>query len=225
MIGDVAAFQKDLAKVAEQALRGSQMDSVGLYAFDEAGAFHAGLILGMHPAFTKSYEISGIPIDPVLARVRETGAPSSTRTLLGERWTASQLYKRVSGRFGLYGFAALPLYRGPALSGILYLGALSEENARRLTPEGLCAMSAHASQTSTLLMSMPRRHPRLTARQNDVAALAAEGLSNHQIAEELATGEAAVRKHLKALNRIFGTGNRTAMAAAWRAGATSPGVH
>jgi DNA-binding CsgD family transcriptional regulator len=65
---------------------------------------------------------------------------------------------------------------------------------------------------------MRRRHPHLTPRQDDVARLAAGGLSNREIAEELDTGEASVRKHLKALNQLFGTHNRTAMAAAWRQG-------
>ena len=211
-------LRTDLVQFAETALRGSGMEFVGLYTFDERQRFEGGVILAMPDAFVRAYEITGIGIDPVLARMRETGAPCSTRTVLGERWTRSQLYRRVSGRFGLHGFACLPLYSGAALSGVLYLGAMSAGTARRLDAEGLCALSAHATRTSTSLMARPRLHPHLSPRQNEVARLAAEGLSNRQIAGALATGEAAVRKHLKALNRVFGTSNRTAMAAAWREG-------
>ncbi len=216
MVEPVYQREKDLAQVAELALRASGMDSVGLYVFDENLHPTTGVILGMPDAFSRAYEVTGMRIDPVLDHMRRTGAPCSTVTCLGERWTNSQLYQRVSGRFGLTGFATLPLYRADDLAGILYLGTLTEANARRLTPEGMCIMSPHATRASTKLLRLPKRDHRLTERQNDIARLAGRGLSNAEIAEELDTGEAAVRKHLKALNRFFGTSNRTAMAAAWR---------
>ena len=208
--------EKDLARVAERALRASGMDSVGLYTFDEHRRPAEGVILGMPEAFSRAYEVTGMQIDPVLHRLRDTGSPCSTLTCLGDRWTRSDLYRRVSGRFGLTGFAALPLYREEDLAGILYLGALTAANAERLTLEGICTMSPYATRISTSLLRLPQRHPDLTERQNDIARLAAEGLSNRDIAHALGTGEAAVRKHLKALNRHFGTANRTAMSAAWR---------
>ncbi|MEX0338055.1 MAG: response regulator transcription factor [Arenibacterium sp.] len=208
--------ENDLVEVAERALRASGMDSVGLYLFDENLQIDEGVILGMPEAFCRSYEVTGIAIDPILRRLKETGAPCSTLTCLGERWTCSQLYRQVSGRFGLTGFATLPLYREDALAGVLYLGALSTTSRDHLTLEGVCTMSPHATRISTRLLNMPKRRPDLTDRQNDVARLAADGLSNKGIALKLGTGEAAVRKHLKALNRHFGTHNRTAMAAACR---------
>ncbi len=209
---------QDLAQVAETALRASGMDSVGLYLFDANLKPVEGTILGMPDAFTHAYEQTGIPIDPVLGSMRSTGLPCSTLSCLGDRWTHCQLYRRVSGKFGLTGFATLPLYREDALAGILYLGAKTRENAARLALEGLFTMSPHATRTSTRLMTLPQRHGALTPRENEVAHLAAEGLSNRDIAAALGNGEAAVRKHLKALNRHFGTSNRTAMSAAWRAG-------
>jgi len=208
--------EKDLARVAERALRASGRDSIGLYTFDENRNPKEGIILGMPDAFCRAYEITGIHIDPVLRHMRDTGTPCSTLTHLGDRWTRTELYRRVSGRFGLTGFAALPLFLEDQLAGILYMGASTQENAHRLNLEGICTMSPHATRISTHLLRLPDRHPDLTDRQNDVARLAASGLSNRDIAEALNTGEAAVRKHLKALNRHFGTKNRTAMSAAWR---------
>lgn len=209
---------RDLEAIAERAMRAASMESVGLYTFDNDGQFDRGIILGMPDAFVKAYEISGIPIDPVLARVRQRGTPTSTVTCLGDRWSSSELYRRVSGRFGLKGFATLPLYRGTRLSGVLYLGAMTDASLARLATDGLCEMSVHATSVSTELLTLPRRHPRLSPRQNAVARLAAQGLANREIAEELGTGEASVRKHLKALNHVFATTNRTAMAARWREG-------
>lgn len=208
--------RQDLAEVAELALRSSGMDSVGLYLLDDDLKATEGVILGMPEAFARAYEVTGMRIDPVLADVRRSGLPSSTVTCLGKRWTRSELYRRVSGRFGLTGFATLPLYDHDRLAGVLYLGTMQDRPAPTLSLEGLFTMSPHATRISTRLLSLPKRAPHLTSRANDVARLAAGGLSNREIAEELETGEAAVRKHLKTLNRHFGTGNRTAMAAAWR---------
>ncbi|MEM6311094.1 MAG: helix-turn-helix transcriptional regulator [Pseudomonadota bacterium] len=208
--------QQDLAQVAERALRHSGMDSVGLYLFDGALRVVEGVILGMPKAFCDAYEVSGMKIDPVLREMKETGVATSTVTHLGHRWTRSELYRRVSGRFGLAGFAALPLYRNETLSGILYLGTTCEDKQSALDLEGLFTMTPHSARVSTQVMNLPKRRQGLSPRCNDVARLAATGLSNAGIAAQLQTGEAAVRKHLKALNRHFGTTNRTAMAAAWR---------
>ena len=203
-----------LAEVAEAALRGSGMDSVGLYRLDKGGRMQ-GVILGMPDAFTRAYETQGMPIDPVLARVRQSGAPASTLVTLGRRWTACHLYLRVSGRFGLTGFATFPLYDEERMTGMLYLGAKTEAKARRLDHEGLCAMTPHAIRTATRMLRLPRRAPALSPRQTEVAALAARGLTNRQIAAALGTGEAAVHKHMKALHAAFGTHTRAALAAAW----------
>lgn len=208
-------YQRHLSDVAEDALRSSGMDVVGLYVFDDHHGMR-GVIHGLPRAFHVAYETQGIAIDPVLAQVRATGVPSSTLLALGDRWTSCQLYHRVSGRFGLTGFATLPLYRADRLSGVLYLGATSAHNARRLDAEGLCAMSPHATRSSVQLLTVRPRNPRLTPRQNAVAELAARGLTNREIAEELGTGTASVCKHMKELSRLFGTATRTAMAAAWR---------
>lgn len=203
-----------LEPVAEHALRSAGMDCVGLYTLDDAGAMR-GVILGMPEAFVGAYERQGIPIDPVLEKVRSTGSPSSTLVTLGPRWTSCHLYQRVSGRFGLAGFATFPLYTEDRLTGMLYLGALKDETARRLDYEGLAAMSPHATRTATRLLRQPRRAPQLSPRRADVARLAAEGLTNRQIAARLGTGEAAVHKHMKALHRHFGTHTRAALAIAW----------
>ena len=201
-----------LKPIAARALAASGMGSVGLYEFDGAGAFDRGVIVGMPPPFSRAYEVSGIPIDPVLAEMRRRRRPVSTASLLGTRWSDCELYRRVSGRFGLTGFAAFPLFRGAAMSGVLYVGGLDAAQGGRLDAGGMSDLSVLAAQVATELVTLPRRHPRLTPRQDDVARLASQGLTNRQIAEELRTGEAAVRKHMKALHAIFDVRTRTALA-------------
>lgn len=216
MLAPPKNMRSEFETLADSALRNSGMDSVGLYRFTADRKFDCGVIRGMPDTFVRRYEISGIPVDPVLADLLETGLPSSTETLLGDRWEKSILFKRVSGEFGLTGFAALPLYDASRLSGVLYLGALTQATKAKLSFRGIAELSIQASALSTALIRLPKQHHALTSRQNEVARLASAGLSNREIAEELHTGEAAVRKHLKALNRIFGTTSRGAMAARWR---------
>lgn len=196
------------------------MDGVGLYVIGDAGRME-GVTLGLPDEFNRLYFRHGVQIDPVLARVRETGSPSSTRMTLGDRWTSCELYRRVSGRFGLKGFATIPLYDARHLTGMLFLGALDGGKIGRLDAEELCTLMPHAMRLAVRLARLPKRHPRLTRRQNEVAEAASRGLTNREIAEEIGSGSAAVHKHMKELNRLFGTHTRTAMTAAWRAGLPS----
>ena len=53
----------------------------------------------------------------------------------------------------------------------------------------------------------------LTPREREVAFLAAEGLSNEEIAERLALGNETVKSHLKKIFRKLGVTNRTTLAA------------
>jgi DNA-binding CsgD family transcriptional regulator len=175
-------------------------------------------VAGLPDSFVQAYERFGAPLDQVLAKVRQTGTPWSSKILLGSTWKDTELYQRISGQYRLLGFVTFPLFRRERLIGVLDLGTSDPGLAQRLNFDQLCELSSRATQVATALAVLPKFHPRLTERQNDIARFTAQGLSNLEIAEELDTGEAAVRKHLKALNRIFGTANRTAMAAEWRRG-------
>lgn len=209
----------ELTRVAATIIRGNELDSVGIYRINRNNMLDGGVVVGLPPTFKRLYEMQGIPIDPVLAETKANGWPCSTATLLGEKWRDSTLYRRVSGHFGLTGFAVFPLHdKDGRPAAILYIGTQSSCGQAHLDMEGLCRMSVHATRLVSALTKLRCRHPHLTPRQDDVAQLAARGLSNREIAEELRTGEAAVRKHMKALNQIFGTHNRTAMTAVWRQG-------
>lgn len=53
----------------------------------------------------------------------------------------------------------------------------------------------------------------MTSRESEVAVLAAEGLSNEEIASRLQLGTETVKSHLKKIFRKLGVSNRTALAA------------
>lgn len=211
-------LKQNLDRIAETALRSCGLHDVGIYLLDQSGDLDVGAVAGMPDEFLALYETHGAPVDPILSHMISTQKPCSTVTCLGDRFVASLLYRRVSGRYGLQGFATLPLFEKNVLSGVLFIGATTPAMVSRLDTPGLLDLSVLATKVSTALQSMPRPGPSLTPRQQDVAELAAAGFSNRQIAKRLGSGEASVRKHLKALNRLYGTSNRTAMAAQWRKG-------
>ena len=67
------------------------------------------------------------------------------------------------------------------------------------------------------------RAPRLTRRQREVLQLMARGLSNQEIAAELALVESTVKGHVSCLLDLMGAGNRTAcVQQAFRFGLLSP---
>lgn len=67
------------------------------------------------------------------------------------------------------------------------------------------------------------RAPRLTRRQREVLQLMARGLSNQEIAAELALVESTVKGHVSCLLDLIGAGNRTAcVQQAFRLGLLSP---
>ena len=73
MLTPPASIRSEFETLAETAMRGAGMDSVGLYRFNRDQSFDCGVILGMPDAFTRRYESSGIPIDPVLAEFDRHG--------------------------------------------------------------------------------------------------------------------------------------------------------
>ncbi|MEQ8663582.1 MAG: response regulator transcription factor [Gammaproteobacteria bacterium] len=67
------------------------------------------------------------------------------------------------------------------------------------------------------------RAPRLTRRQREVLYLMARGMSNQEIAAELALVESTVKGHVSCLLDLMGAGNRTAcVQQAFRCGLLSP---
>jgi pimeloyl-ACP methyl ester carboxylesterase/DNA-binding CsgD family transcriptional regulator len=70
---------------------------------------------------------------------------------------------------------------------------------------------------------LPRRSAELTARQLQVAALVAEGLTNRQIAERLGIEERSAEGHLERIRQRLGVSSR-AQVAAWWARRVSAGV-
>lgn len=92
-------------------------------------------------------------------------------------------------------------------------------NALRLVLDGGVYVPAEYMGVGGLRVSEPRRPAedyfrRLTPRQLDVLRLICGGLSNKQIAHELALSEATVKQHINGALKLIGAHNRTEAAMA-----------
>jgi len=85
------------------------------------------------------------------------------------------------------------------LQGQLYLPA---DIMRRPPPRGMPSTTAESTD------SKPTRLPRLTDKQLDVLSCMSQGMSNKQIARELAIAETTVKTHVSAILRKLGASSR-----------------
>lgn len=85
------------------------------------------------------------------------------------------------------------------LQGQLYLPA---DIMRRPPPRGMPSTTAESAD------SKPTRLPRLTDKQLDVLSCMSQGMSNKQIARELAIAETTVKTHVSAILRKLGASSR-----------------
>ncbi len=65
------------------------------------------------------------------------------------------------------------------------------------------------SVVKAALTTDPRRPARLSVREREVLALTAQGLSNKDVAQQLAVSVHGVKFHLATIYRKLGVGNRT----------------
>ncbi|MDT0309483.1 helix-turn-helix transcriptional regulator [Streptomyces sp. DSM 44917] len=108
--------------------------------------------------------------------------------------------------------------------GVVYVGAVVR-GAPRVGARDLAVLRAlrrHLAPLAAHFLARDREAEAaagglgLTAREREVASLAAQGLTNQQIAQRLFVGVATVKKHLTRALAKTGTTSRTHLAARWR---------
>src|SRR5215216_653726 len=80
------------------------------------------------------------------------------------------------------------------------------------SPGQCCSVLCHFPNKSCGYPMSARALSSLTARQRDIVMLAADGLSNKEIARRLGVSEGTVKAHLHSIYRQLGIRNRTALA-------------
>jgi len=110
----------------------------------------------------------------------------------------------------------LPAGVALVVAGPVEIAALSA----RLVAIGLPPLNPVNAGVALLRLEGVSAPPRLTRREQEIAALVVRGLPNHQIAARLGLSQATVRTHLRHIFRKLGLANRAQVAV--RLAATTP---
>ncbi|WP_261809043.1 LuxR C-terminal-related transcriptional regulator [Nonomuraea sp. C10] len=132
--------------------------------------------------------------------------------------------------YGITGKVGAVIDGGPA--GVLYVG-MAVRDSPHVSARDLAVLRALRRHLAPLAVEQLRRHRErtafrtdwhLTRREWEVARLAAQGLTNRQIADRLFVGVDTVKKHLTRVLDGTGCASRVHLAARWREWAGTGGV-
>lgn len=158
----------------------------------------------------RRYAATALVADPLYPLVVETRAPFASDDVL-----ALRPYMTVVRDLGYTGpdqfFMLLPILEPDGLLGTIHCG-----RRRTFSPamrRDLGVLANHVSVRLTQLgITTTNDLVQLSARQHEVARLAARGLANHEIANSLGVSENTIKKHLKDVFARLDVGNRTELA-------------
>lgn len=168
--------------------------------------------------------ISAFPPDSAEWIVAQSGH-TTLCVMLDDRATAAELYRLLLPYESLHAVASAETPSdGPVA---LALGRLAkvlgdQPSARRHLDAAIRSSDAMhappaAAEARAELEALPRRSSWLSGREEEVAALVADGLSNRQIAAQLYLSERTVENHVSSALRKLGLPSRAALAA-WHVG-------
>jgi DNA-binding NarL/FixJ family response regulator len=186
------------------------------------------LLVDDHPLFAQGMALL-IERELGLAAVRDTSCEAALQRLQrGENFSLVLLDLELPGLSGIEGVArigalrpGLPVVVCSSHQGELARNAVLERGARAFVskadaPDRLLAALRRALAGAAIPAAPPRAAGELTARQQQVLLLLAEGKSNKVIARALEMSENTVRNHVAALLDRLGAANRHEAAAAAR---------
>ena len=102
--------------------------------------------------------------------------------------------------------------------GFIHAGMTQVQIVRAVTVASEGELVAPRELLMHMLQDDPVHLSILTARQREILAYVAEGLSNAQIAQRLFLSESTIKQHLRAAYKSLGVNNRTEAAKLFRAG-------
>ncbi len=193
------------------------------YWVDETGMADVSLT-GLPAQFAAEYAAGMERADPSnVQRLVTTGASVTQFSNPRPEFAAdAQIFRGFLGRYGAVDIIDL-LFRaeGKAVAGIGIIKMQGDEAARapQLTQAGAIqrfvefGLQRHERVLQWRRPRMAMRHYQLTAREWDIAALAAEGASNREIAARLLLSAHTVKSHLLRVFDKTGSANRTQLAA------------
>ncbi|MEO0376123.1 MAG: LuxR C-terminal-related transcriptional regulator [Cyanobacteria bacterium P01_A01_bin.17] len=181
-----------------------QAERWGIYLLDDQKMFASSDVHGVSDAFVERYEQVGRAVDPVLKYVQTYHAPAHEQLVLPPGgWKQSQLYRLCCSEYDHEHIMTGPVLRQGQLTGTVHFARGQGTPAfNRTDIAKLSAVCAHLSLKLASLRSPPllARHC-LTAREQQIADLVAQGLTNAQIGAELWITQNTVKQSLKRMFR------------------------
>lgn len=196
----------------EQALRSHFMDRIndhfqvsrwGIYLLDDRQMFASSDTHGVSDAFVDRYEKMGRAVDPVLQYVLKYHAPAHEQLVLPKGdWKQSQLYRLCCSEYDHEHIMTGPIIGQGQLTGTVHFARGQGTPAfNALDIAKLSAVCSHLSMKLASLRAITGLYwYRLTPREQQIANLVAQGLTNAQIGAELWITRNTVKQTLK---RIF----------------------
>ncbi|MBD1862917.1 MULTISPECIES: LuxR C-terminal-related transcriptional regulator [Trichocoleus] len=172
-------------------------------------------------AFVQRYEKIGRSTDPVLRYVFEHHAPTHEGVVFaGNDWKESELYQNCYAYYDQEHVMMGPIVNHGRLIGGAYFTRASDAPAFNLQDlASLSGLCLHLSARLAVFrpQAFPRLQPsisdRLTEREQQIAELVAQGLTNAEIGEKLWITQNTVKQALKRMFRKLNVSTRTEMVA------------
>ena len=232
LIGVIEAVDRaaDLAEFRECLVRALQdwfgFEGVAVLHGDtlaEAASSGCGVLDGYSAEFLDEYAARWVGVDPfrderLFPRLMTTGVVRLSDIAAGSQFMGVFLRRhRITDK------AAMVIDGGPA--GVIYVG-MSMQDMPRVPERHLAVLRALRRHLAPFAVRQLARHReqraaraawQLTPREWDVADLAAQGLTNRQIADRLFIGVDTVKKHLSRVFTATGCTSRAQLAARYAA--------
>lgn len=194
----------------------------GIYLLDEQSQLAEVDICGVPnvEAFVERYEQVGRSVDPVMRYVIERHAPAHEAMVLPPGgWKQCELYQRCCASYDHEHIMTGPIVGGGRLVGSVHFARVGEAPAFTAQDLGnLSALCAHLSaclaglRIGSIQPSFQRANP-LTPREQQIAELVAQGLTNVQIGGQLWITPNSVKQALKRMYRKLQVSSRAEMVA------------
>ncbi|GAA3219499.1 helix-turn-helix transcriptional regulator [Actinocorallia longicatena] len=189
----------------------------------DAVAGGCGVQGGYSAEFLEEYEAAGwAAADPFRTERGQEALLAAGVVTMTDLEPSQDYLDRFLRPHGITDKAALVIDAGPA--GVLYVG-IAVRDMPRVPERDLAALRALRRHLTPLVADQLERHRertaarsswRLTPREWEVADLAAQGLTNRQIADRLFIGVDTVKKHLTRALAETGAPTRTRLALLWQ---------
>lgn len=205
-------FHEIAASPTEKSLRSKFMDHIsdhfqverwGIYLLNDDNNLGSSDVHGVSDDFVERYNQLGRSVDPVLQYVQKYHAPAHEEMVLPSgKWKESQLYRLCCCEYDHEHIMTGPIIGQGQLRGSIHFARGKGTPAfNAIDVATLSAVCTHISIKLASFHTLNTYYHRLTYREQQIANLVAQGLTNKQIGAKLWITQNTVKQSLKRMFR------------------------